>query len=98
MPEEASQVSALPRRVAHATHALLEASREHNMPVKAGEVVIYDIEALDARTTGRALSRAQRLGFAACARPYWIPTRAAYDAREDLEQRFLADTETDDDS
>lgn len=57
-------VAKLPRRTAHAVHALLEASRELNMPVTSREIVIYDEEARDARSTGAALREANQIGRA----------------------------------
>lgn len=88
-------VDALPRRTAHATHALLVASTEHKSPVTAAEVCIYDSEALSARSTGAALREARRLDLAAFTGQYWIPWGAALDQRRDFESRFLRDTEDD---
>lgn len=86
-------VADLPRRVAHATHALVEMSRERGMPVTAGEAVLYDEEALDARATGRALQRARDRGLAVNAGRYWVPTNLALELRTDLEDRYLTDTQ-----
>jgi hypothetical protein len=83
----------IPRRTAHATHALLTASKEHNMPVTAAEVCIYDEEALSVRSTGSALREARVRGLAVFTGLYWIPTNFALDLRREFEERFLADTE-----
>jgi len=91
-PDAAEQVAALSRRVAHATHALIESSRELNMPVKASEVIIYDAEALTVNSTGKALSAARRKGLAENWGRVWTPSLRALDLRKALEDRFLADT------
>jgi hypothetical protein len=83
----------LPRRTAHAAHALLCATRELSMPATAAEVVLYDEEALSARCTGAALREAARRGLAVRAGRYWVPTFAAMEMRGILEERFLRDTE-----
>ena len=70
-------VAALPRRTAHALHALLEVEHDPSLeggPFLASEVVVYDEEALTARSTAAALRAAQRLGLAVCAGGYWAPT------------------------
>jgi hypothetical protein len=89
-PEEKQLlVQAFPRRVAHATYALLVASREHNAPVTASEIAVYDTEALDARATGRTLQRAARYQLAGCVGRYWIPSNSAREFERALEARFL---------
>ena len=92
-PQEA--VAALPRRTAHALHALLEVEHDPSLeggPFLASEVVVYDEEALTARSTAAALRAAQRLGLAVCAGGYWTPTFRAYDLRGALEERYLEET------
>lgn len=96
-PDAAEQVARLSRRTAHAAFALLEASRELNMPVKASEVIIYDVEALSTQSTGRALSAARRSRLADNWGGVWTPTLHAHDLRGALEDRFLADTAQDGD-
>lgn len=98
----ALDVSALPRRTAHAVHALLAIRNDPSLgpygPFKASEVVLYDSEALSARSTGRALAHALRLGLADRWGPgLWVATNFALDHRSALEERYLADTERGDD-
>lgn len=90
-------VADLPRRTAHALHALLCAADDQHGPPSASEVVIYDEEAPSARSTAAALTSARRRGYCFCTNGFWWPTHHAYDARNDLEERFLADTEREDD-
>lgn len=91
---KAALVAALPRRTAHALHALLEASAALHMPPTAAEVVVYDAEAANVRGTAAALRHAQRLGYCACTRGgYWVPGNAAYELGRALEDRYLAETE-----
>lgn len=84
-------VGSLPPRVAHAMHALIVASVEHNMPVTAGEIVIYDEEARNATATGAALREARAYGLAVYTGRYWVPTNRALDLRTGLEERYLRD-------
>lgn len=92
-------VKDLPRRVVHATHALMESSGPYAYgvgPRTTREVMEYDSEALTLSSTFDALSRAMRKGLVARAfgRPaLWFPTNVAYDLRGQLEDRFLLDTE-----
>lgn len=86
-------VAALPRRTAHALYALLESSREANMPVTAAEAMLYDDEAMSPQGTGQALANARRLGLAVQAGRWWAPTGATLDMRSALEERFLRETE-----
>jgi hypothetical protein len=92
-PDAEQRVAALPRRVAHATYALLEASRVHNSPVTVSEIMIYDSEALSTSSTSSALQRARKLDLAVLAGRYWIPALAATDLREAFEERFLSETD-----
>jgi hypothetical protein len=80
-----------PPRVAHVMHALIEASREANMPVTASEVQVYDEEALTARSTGAALSRARDYGLCLATGRYWVPTAKGLDRRRQFEDRYLAE-------
>lgn len=92
-------VKDLPRRVAHAAHALMESSSPYAYgvgPRTTREVMEYDSEALTLSSTFEALSRAMRRGLVArtFGRPVlWFPTNLAYDLRGPLEDRFLLDTE-----
>lgn len=93
------QVAALPRRTAHAAHALLACCADLRGPAKVGEVILYDEEALSTRATAAALGGAKRARLA----DYWggvgwVPTTHAHDLREALEDRFLADTKRDGDA
>ena len=94
-PDAAEQVAALPRRVAHATYALLARTRDYPYgPHRAPVVVHYDIEAPSARSTADALRRAMSRGLVDRWGPgLWTPTLLAQDLRGALEDRFLADTE-----
>ena len=78
-------------------HALLVASKELNMPVRACEIVFYDEEAFSARGTGMALAHARTLGLASYTGTYWIPGFDAYEHRRDFETRYLRETARDDD-
>jgi hypothetical protein len=92
----ALDVEALPRRVAHVTHALIEAQSAYafgQQPLRSGEVVLYDGEALDARQTASALRRARNHGLVACAGRYWFPTFLALEHRRALEERYLRETD-----
>ena len=91
-------VEDLPPRVAHATHALIDALQSSDSgpygPLTAAEVCVYDAshEAFSPRHTGAALREAQRFGLAAYVPPgYWIPTNMALSMKRDLERRFLRD-------
>jgi hypothetical protein len=88
--DPASEVAALPRRVAHATHALLAAAGQ--MPLKASEILLYDVEALSAASTGAALREAARKGLVANAGGLWFPRERAHRLQAQLEDRFLAET------
>ncbi len=95
VPDDAAeQVAALPRRAAHATYALHAWIRDYIGPAKASEVVIYDVEALDSRSTGRALAAAQKLGLVErWGAGLWTMTLHGGDLAGALEDRFLAETE-----
>lgn len=87
------EVRLLSRRVSHATHALLVASKEHNMPVTSAEVVIYDAEALGVVATAAALRAAarHRPPLAVFTGRYWVPTNHAQNLRSSLENRYLTE-------
>lgn len=96
-------VQSLPRRTAHAVHALLAASNtvqggQHLPP--AHDVCLWDGEALSVRGTAAALVHAQRLGLAVYvpdmqnrALGYWTPTQLALEHRRAFEDRYLAETD-----
>lgn len=89
-------VEELPRRTAHAAHALLVASGEHGGPPTAAEVCIYDEESLSPLATGQALHGAYMRGL--CVRTaggYWCPSNRCYELRPWLEDRFLRETARD---
>jgi hypothetical protein len=96
---EPIRIKDLPRRVAHATHALMESSSPYAYgmgPRTTREVMEYDSEALTLSSTFGALSRAMKRGLVArtFGRPaLWFPTNLAHDLRGPLEDRFLLDTE-----
>lgn len=90
---KAATVAALPRRTAHAMHALVYAGIELNMPVTAAEVCIYDSEAPNIVSTGAALREARERGLAIFTGKYWIATNEALELRSALEERFLRETE-----
>lgn len=92
------EVEALSRRVAHATHALLEASRELGMPPKASEVLVYDVESLSSRQTGCALHEASKYGLTIrVPGGLWLARERAHDLRSALEDRFLRETADEED-
>lgn len=91
-------VNALPRRVAHAVHALMEVRNDVTVGpyghFKASEVVLYDSEALTARHTGTALREAQKLGLAAyIGRGLWTATNLALENRAAFEERYIRETD-----
>lgn len=91
-PEKLAYVEKLPARMAHALHALLEATREHVMPVTAQEIMIYDWEAMSPQGTGAALREAQKRGLAvAVPGGYWVATNQTNELRYALEDRALRD-------
>lgn len=90
--DELRMVDELPRRTAHAVHALLVASREHGMPT-AAEVMVYDEEARTVHATAKGLIHARRLRLASYTGKYWIPTPTADNLRSRFEDRYLDDTE-----
>jgi hypothetical protein len=89
----AEYVASLPQRTAHVVHALMASSRDHNMPVTAAEICLYDSEALSVRATGMALAHARKLRLAVYTGKYWIPSFVALDMRHAFEERFLDETE-----
>ncbi len=97
-PDAAEQVAALPRRTAHAAYALIACCADDKGPVRASDVVLYDREAVSAVSTGCALASALRHGLADRWAPgIWVPSLHAMDLRNDLEDRFLAETAREDD-
>jgi hypothetical protein len=86
-------VAALPRRTAHALHALVEAERTLNMPVSAQEVVVFDSEALNATSTALALAHARSLGYCFLAKGLWMAANRAHELRPQLEARYLKETD-----
>lgn len=82
-------VPTLPRRVAHATHALLTAWPIDGGPQRAGEVCVYDREALGPR-------EARRFGLVINICGSWVATDLARGLERALEDRYLAETEGDD--
>jgi hypothetical protein len=96
--DAAEQVAALPRRVAHATYALLAWGRDHPYgPHRPGDVVLYDAEAPSASSTSGALCRAMRNHGLVdrWGRGLFTPTLLGQDLFPALEARFLAETELD---
>jgi hypothetical protein len=89
-------VGNLPRRVAHAVHALLEASGPyaHGMGIlTAAEVMLYDAEAMSPRSTAAALREGQKRGLVGYAgKGLWVPTNRAHNLRRALEDRYHKDT------
>lgn len=86
--------ASLPKRVAHVTHALMEAWTQANgsCPVTTTEVMEYDAEALTLGSTSSALTRAMRYGLAdRVGRGLWFATEQGWKLRRDLEDRFLAE-------
>lgn len=87
-----AEVKAIGRREAHASRALVVASRGSGMPVYAREACIYDPEALNGRATGLALHVASVHGY--CARApggLWLALAPAYELAGALQDRALAD-------
>lgn len=95
---EPGLVAQLPRRVAHAVHALLFATKDLNMPPTSAEIVIYDEESSSAQETAAALRQAQKLGLAAFTGRYWVAAEAARSRVREFEERYLADTGNEDDA
>lgn len=88
-------VAELPRRTAHALHALIVTTRELGMPPTAAEVLIYDEESFSARQTARALREAGRLRLAVYVPPrYWAATNVTMEHATELEDRYLRETDT----
>lgn len=90
-------VDTYPRRVAHAVHALMEVRNDVNIgpygPFKASEIVLYDAEALSARSTAAALREAQKFGLAFyVGHGLWTASHFALDRCRDFEERYLRDT------
>lgn len=92
--DAAEQVAALPRRTAHAAYALYAWINDNMGPARTSEVVVYDKEALDARSTGRALAAAKRVGLVDYwGSGLWTLTPHGRDLAGALEDRFLRETE-----
>lgn len=94
-PDAAEQVAALPRRTAHAAHALLATTRELGYgPLLASEIIVHDSEATSSHATGSALASACRYGLAdRWGMGLWSPSTHARDLEAALEDRYLSDTE-----
>lgn len=93
-------VNDLPRRLAHATHALMAAANvmEGNGPgpLTSAEVCVYDAEALSPRHTGAALREARKKGlvmYVPGGEGYWTPTNFALGYKREFEDRYLRETE-----
>jgi hypothetical protein len=91
-------VDELPRRTAHALHALLACAKDIGGPVIASEVVLYDSEAPNARGTAQALRAGARRGYCFCIKGTWWTTNALYEMQRALEDRYLRDTEDENDA
>lgn len=96
-PDRVSLADRLPRRTAHAVHALMEVRNDPSIgpygPFKASEVVLYDSEAMSARATAAALRHAQRFGLALyVGRGLWTATNAALNLGREFEDRYCRDT------
>lgn len=94
---ETLDVEALPRRVAHAVHALMEASGPYAFGMGAlrpSEVMLYDAEAISPSATNHALLRAMRdYDLVDRARTgLYFPTTLAYENRLAFEDRYLRET------
>lgn len=95
---ERIDVDALPRRAAHAVHALMEVRNDLTFgpygPYKAAEIVLYDAEAMSARGTAAALREAKKFGLAHyVGSGLWTASFLALEHRDDFETRYLRDTE-----
>lgn len=88
-------VAALPRRTAHALHALLELEKHPVTQIPtAAEVMLYDMEADSPRGTAAALRHAAKLGYAMRVPPaYWTATFSGLELRRALEDRYLRETD-----
>lgn len=89
--EASAEVAALPRRAAHATHALLVAWLQINGPVKTSEVLTYDEESLSVGQTHSALRTAAKHSLVAFTGQYWIARERAHELKRALEDRYLAE-------
>jgi hypothetical protein len=92
-------VYALPRRTAHAVHALMEVRNDRAIgpygPFKAREVMLYDEEALSPASTGAALREARKRALVFyVGHGLWSATNLALDNRAKFEARYLADTDS----
>ena len=93
-PQIDEAAAALPRRVAHALHALLEAGAAAGVALVASSAVCaYDAEAKNVRATAAALTQAKRLGLASFSGRYWFARPPARELRTALEERYLAEVE-----
>lgn len=94
--EQRTIVEALPRRVAHATYALLALSRDGATPATTAEVCERDSEALSVSSTGSALHRALRHDLVDRWAPgLWSTRPHGVDLYAALEARFLHETDDD---
>ena len=91
-------VEALPRRVAHVVHALMEVRNDVTIgpygPYKASEIILYDGESLSTQQTGAALREARQMGLAeSWGRGLWSASVQALANRQAFETRYMRDTE-----
>ena len=98
-PVNELDVEALPRRVAHVVHAVMEIRNDPHFgpygPFKPSEIVFYDGEALNASSMSHALVRALELGLVdRWGHGLWSATRLALDHRAAFEDRYLRETES----
>lgn len=97
-------VALLPRRVAHAVHAMMAArdAAPGSTPVTTREVTVYDREAWSAASTGVALAHGVRYGLTIPAGRLpgegrvWLATPKAHELKLALEDRFLREAEAPD--
>ncbi|HET7455429.1 MAG TPA: hypothetical protein VFJ76_07910 [Solirubrobacterales bacterium] len=85
-------VKKLPRRVAHAAFAVLEATAQ-GVPATPSEAILFDQESPSLAAFCSALRRAIDRGLVdRWGRGVYVPTMRAHDLRTLLEDRYLADT------
>lgn len=89
------RVAALPKRIAHAVYALQGIHNDLGTgPWKTNEIIYYDPEALAVSETYSALYRAAERGLVIrWGSGLWSTTPEADDLKEELEDRFLKETE-----
>lgn len=91
-------VEALPRRVAHVVHAIMEASGPYahgSGILTAREIMLYDAEALSPKATAAGLREAQRrYGLVSyIGKGLWLPTNLALDHKRAFEDRYIRETD-----